>query len=555
MYTAYKVTINGSNVSTHVKNGMVTNSKLDEELDNAILVLNNTLNNAPYAPCSKVYIELIGHNTPETYIVLQDEVVRQANNFNYYSHTLSLIEPTKYFEKIMLPNLTFRQPKNSEWTSYTIQTALQRLLELCPIYDATKQWRIGELGDYASVVIPEISLNQNNLREACAKIMACANLIPRVYLDANGVLTLSYDEVNKLNNLININTEKTFEYRQMRNAEYYGGALETRLENGTQKYATLKYPSTGWAYVTSSDKSALTTSNEVIEVPFPIYANVKLELYVRYNDGSGYYSEIFDVSNYLVSKDLYDVLPEMTSSNYQSSEANKGNRLYYTVGDNKIYNMLVLQSTKTWLANITGAEQPTLTFILRAIKGALTSTAYSINNTPLFRVQQIDNITSTIRNYKEENVGDTQVFNNQAENLVDMLDFGNSNSGVINKIGNNEINIAKLVMGGNEYQLGDYTSDGFIVSSVSNQYQQDGYVISTANLTKNFNQISKYVGVDSSIRQVPIPYNQPVARLHYDDYCVVSKSALVGYATGLCATSDFLTLFSNYIKGAGEYGN
>ncbi|MFA7171576.1 MAG: hypothetical protein WC180_06305, partial [Candidatus Paceibacterota bacterium] len=165
MYTAYKVTINGSDVSTYVKNGMVTNSKLDEELDNAILVLNNTLNNAPYAPCSKVYIELIGHNTPETYIVLQDEVVRQANNFNYYSHTLSLIEPTKYFEKIMLPNLTFRQPKNSEWTSYTIQTALQRLLELCPIYDATKQWRIGELGDYASVVIPEISLNQNNLRE------------------------------------------------------------------------------------------------------------------------------------------------------------------------------------------------------------------------------------------------------------------------------------------------------------------------------------------------------------------------------------------------------
>lgn len=557
MFTAYKVTINGTDVSSFVKVGMITTDKLDEELADAVVILNNTNNATPYTPFSKVFIELIGHTEAETYVVLQDEVIRQANNTIYYQHKLSLLEPTKWAEKIMLPDLTFRQPINSEWTPYSVWSAIIDIQQQCPLDSSTKYWQLdSELvsSPYTTTLIPEISLHQNNLREALSKVFAVLNMIPRFYLDTNGNYVLTAVKVNQLNNKVDLNTTKTFEYRQNRSGEYFGGALETRLENGTQKYATLKYPSVGWGACTSGDKSPLTSDNIVLELPFPIYKVDKLEVWITTTDlaGNKNGSMVWDITDDVVSKDKYDLLPEINGTNAYTTQT-KGSALYYTVGDNKIYNFSYLYSRKTFFDNITGVEAPTIEYIMNRMEGRtagnITWSSSGERIVVLFRCQVKTSLSSTIRNYKEE-VAQGQVFNNQAENLVDMLDFGNSNFGVINKIGNSEINIAKLVPSGQEYQLGDYTSDGWIISSITNQYQKDGYVISTATLTKNFNQISKYVGVDSSIRQVPIPYAQQVARLHYDDFCIVSKTANTGAVDSYRAVNgNFLSVFAQFLGG------
>ena len=552
MYTTYRVLLNGNDITIFAKTGVVITHRIDEELDNCILRLHNTNQSTPYEPFSVVSFELVGHNTPDNFYLLSDEVIRQANDNTYYQHNLTLIEPTKFLEKIMLPNLTFRQPQNNEWDKYTIATALAYIREQCPLYDATKQFEIDPTLATDSTIIPELSFNQNNVREAINKVLAVINARCKAYI-SNGVLYVGASYYNKLNNLITIETSKTFEWRKNKSADYYGSSLETRVENGTQKYATLKYPSVAWASLTSSEKNTLTSENAVFETPFPIYKVEKLEIFANIKNSSGDPKvQSLDITDYVVSKDIWDVLPEPNQNNYYTTTAHKGNRLYFEVGDNKIYNAFTMWGSKEWLTQLLGIKTSTLDIIIKLMQGVWGQGGiYSLTLFDfMWRGCFSTSISSTIRNYKEDNMGSTQIFNNQSDNLLDLLDFGNSNYGIISKVGNAEYDISKITTGGSEYVCGDYTTDGYIVSAVTNSYQKDGYVLSSAKLTKNFNQISKYIGVDSSIRQVPIPYDQPTARLHYDDFCIISNTKQTTPSITSCANDKFLAVFAKYLGGA-----
>lgn len=552
MFQNYRVTINGTDVSNLIKTGIVLNEKLDEELDSGTLVLNNSLLSDPYQRFSKVFIELIGHEIPITFVVLKDDVAREANDKNLYRHTIALIEPTKYAEKIMLPDLTFRQPPRNEWERYTVISALERLRENSPIdlgYN-DKYFDIDNSLQDLTQVIPEITLNQNNLREALNKVLSTINLIPRFYLSAAGRYVLTADEVNALKTKIDPNAAEVFEYRKTGDGDYYGGALETRLENATQKYATIKYPSVGWASVTTEDKGAFNTDNLTLELPFPIYEIKKLEIWCKTSVNGETRTKARDVTAFTFPKEKWDLLPDTFEENYKT-EYTKGGTFYYDVGDNKIKNILKLYSRKNWIDNIFGSEFTTLAFIVARTDNADVTNVNILSSTNFeiyFRVEAVAALSSTIKNYREQQM-DGEVFNNQSENIVDLLDFGNSAWGTINKIGNDELYVSKLSRGGTEYKCGDYTADGYIVSAVTNQYQKGGFVISAAALTKNFNQISKYIGVDSSIRQIPIPWQQPTARLHYDDFCIVDNAVVTGDTYKLCVTNEFLTLFADYLKG------
>ena len=76
-------------------------------------------------------------------------------------------------------------------------------------------------------------------------------------------------------------------------------------------------------------------------------------------------------------------------------------------------------------------------------------------------------------------------------------------------------------------KVGDYTLDGKIVTEVENQYYDD-HIISSCTLNPNFNQVSKRVGVDATIRQIPLPLSQGYINHIYEDYCVVSNLARSG---------------------------
>lgn len=562
-----KIKINGTDYTSYTKIGFYLKENLDEELDDGLLILDNTNFSTPFAIMTPVYIEL-DNGVKKTYYCLNGKATRQSSHNALWSHQIVLLEPTKYAEKIMLPDLTFKQPKVEDtWDAYTIFTAIEAIIQVCPLRTTTSGGQFlyntsdGKT-DYTkwNTVIPEISLQQNNLREALSKIFSCINSIPRFYINDNGVLSLTCDLINDL--LTPITLSDTCLCSKEIEGEYWGSEIETRLENGVQKYRTLQYPSNSWALATSTDDTPLTTDNICFKFPFPIYEIEKLEIITRvmFNGTPSWYQwKPIDITDFVVQKDTWDSLPDINNTN--GGEATKGSRLYYKVGGNTIENIGTGVSRKTFLENVFGANMyPTLDFILTktyqpdyagATKPAyiwVSSSSSTAIQPILFRAKIKTKLDSTIRVVKEAEINThTQVFNNQGENLIDMLDYGNNMHGVINRLANSDIEITKVCAYGEEYKMRQYTDDNFIVSNVINQYFQ-GFVVSVAILTKNFNQISKYIGIDSSVRQIPLPINQPIARLHYADFVTITSNVNIN-TSGSSANSNMITLFSDWLGG------
>ena len=146
------------------KTGFTINKRLDEELGSSILILPNTNISTTFARLTPVFIEIKGENQRNTYYVFSDQKVRVANDNSIYKHTITLIEPTKYLEKILVPDLQFPFPSNNEWEPYTITSALELIIESTPLATSNDQetTRLVQIGDlikeYGEVVIPEIRL-------------------------------------------------------------------------------------------------------------------------------------------------------------------------------------------------------------------------------------------------------------------------------------------------------------------------------------------------------------------------------------------------------------
>lgn len=540
-----------------VKTGFTLSKRLDEELDSAILILPNTNINTVFSRLTPVYIELIGRNQRETFYVAGDQKTRVANDSGIYKHTISLIEPIKYLEKILVPDLQFPFPPNNEWTPYTITSALELIIESTPLASSNDQetTRLVQIGDlikeYGEVVIPEIRLYKNNMREAFNKILMNIDAIPRVIIKNDGSLELTCDFVNDKNRLLD--ETGLFIDKESADLEYYADSLQMRVDNATQKYKTVSYPSNSWAII-SCATDIVSTEDLVFKTPFPIHEILKLECWISVKTGlSTTDYEVVDLTNYVVNQDKYISLPELYLSNYKN-ELTKGSALYYNVGENKIYNFGTLASRKNWQDNLLGVRRPTIDYILWDINDSVDYPVWDTTNDSyykvLWRIQYRTIIETNVRVVRDSNEGFvfSQLNSNQGENLVDLQLIGENSRGVINKSGLSQFERVKKCAYGSEYQIGDYTLDNKIVTQTENQYYDD-HVISSCILNPNFNQISKRVGVDATIRQIPLPINQAYINHIYEDYCVVDNLARSGSDNLSSVTEDYLESFKEYLQG------
>jgi hypothetical protein len=133
------------------------------------------------------------------------------------------------------------------------------------------------------------------------------------------------------------------------------------------------------------------------------------------------------------------------------------------------------------------------------------------------------------------------------ENLLDLEGLGANARGVINRVGNPDLTATKILKNWEQrFKVGQFTEDGFIATDVENAVFND-HIRSTASFTKNYNGLSKFVGVDTEVRQIPIPLQTTKSLVHYDQFTIIDTQPITSNGTHF-AQNLMLNQFGDYLK-------
>ena len=104
----FKVTINAIDYTSHTIYPLKWGELLDERLDEAYFTLKFIDKAEPFQPLDKVSISINDGTKIVNYYVANDKVDNNPVGSNLYTHTLYVIEETKFLEAFICDTLTFR---------------------------------------------------------------------------------------------------------------------------------------------------------------------------------------------------------------------------------------------------------------------------------------------------------------------------------------------------------------------------------------------------------------------------------------------------------------
>jgi hypothetical protein len=561
-----KIMIGGVDFTTKIKIGVTLINKIDTELDVGTLILPITSITEPFKPFTPVYVYFRNVTEPVGYYVNDDTVVSISGQQTYFQHSINLIEPTKILERRTCTDMAFTQPLREisqlNVFTYTLKDVVDRIRKNSPLrvfgnghFDTIESTLNTKLD---TVIAPQMIFKGNTMFEALSRVFSYIGGIPRLKLKENGQLELNIDYYNQISQAVNNNF--TMNITKALNSDYFVDYAKVNLENATNDYASVSYPSEGYASG-RTDQDVMTSDNIFLEVPYPIYEIKDFELYLPVISGGVRTERKIDVTPYVVEKDFWDALPNMTVERQERKELHKQNTFYYIKGQNRIYNVFKqvtsseVQYWQQFLAifgfnNIQSMDTINI-MINTIIAGTDDSFTFPLAVSYadlLFRCDYRTLLSTKIRIYKDKtegNVGGIPL--NQTENVVDLLLIGNNAKGVINRVGNTDLIVTKQAKDLNTlYKVGQYTTENYIVTSVENSFF-DSYIRSTAHFTKDYNGLSKYVGVDSEYREIDLQRETVKTHLRYDEFIMVGSTDYQGIGLPF-VVSGFLNTIRDYLR-------
>ncbi len=254
-------------------------------------------------------------------------------------------------------------------------------------------------------------------------------------------------------------------------------------------------------------------SNMLIPTQYPIYTVDKLE-YI-YTDGGAL--KAVDITPWLFEKSVYDTQLSSYAERYPFSKAYG---LYYSQGAKNIGGL----NFRVDAAAFADFKNYAITNILRSAtnsSGGFNSDypkmAFRITYTPFYNAR----VAQTKPNYKEFNRPAALIFNQQA-NIVESRYYGENLKGAIARLGNIEKSLTYLL-----YQIeqipkaGQMFDKDYYISVVTAEILPT-VIKCTIGLSKDFNRLSAYIGINSEKRYSEISQTQAVERnTLYREYIVV----------------------------------
>ncbi|MDE6586129.1 MAG: hypothetical protein K2K80_05575 [Clostridia bacterium] len=253
--------------------------------------------------------------------------------------------------------------------------------------------------------------------------------------------------------------------------------------------------------------------NMLIPTQYPVYTVDKLEYVYTY----GRALKSIDITAWLFEKSVYDTQLSSYSERYPFSKAYG---IYYSQGEKNICGL----NFKVDAAVFADFKNYSITNILR--DAAKTSTgfnsdypkmAFRITYTPFYNVR----VAQTKPNYREFKRPAGLIYN-QASNVIESRYYGENLKGAIARIGNVEKSLTYLLYDIQQIpKAGQMFDNDYYVSVVKTEILPT-VIKCTIGLSKDFNRLSAYIGINSERRYSEISQNQAVERnTLYREYIVI----------------------------------
>lgn len=368
---------------------------------------------------------------------------------------------------------------------------------------------------------PEFAMTKSTLRECLDQVGSYIHSIVRlvgneIYFDKLGgttETTLDEDYIGHYETL---------------DAEQYASQLDSIVSNLTniddEATGTIIEPFRN-AYKTVRAESGTITINDtsaIIETDYPIEKIAKLECGYITVGGTDYL--VGDITPYVYEKAEYDLL----SSNSGTYPLSKGYAITYTQGQPNITGLTFK------LPNSVSPifSKPAILNIISQKLGINVQTIFNVQDiTELqFRLTYYPSTTARVKqsrtdinNYSMEL---TSIYN-QSANKVDSRAYGENLKGAIARLGNIEKFITYELSSPDDLpNVGEYViidNEDYYIATLSVENQIDHTKV-TVGLSKDFNALSRYIGIKNNIRLYEVSEKQSVERhINYEDYCVIGN--------------------------------
>ena len=534
-----------TDITSLVDIGFSTYEKLDEALDTGSLTISNDLSNIDFKMFDIVDIKIDdviiysfrigGVNTSIT-----------GKNPLVYSHTLSLVEHTKILEREIISGFTLTQPLEDGETKYTLLDTVNQIkntypLEISSLYITTRIFNVDStLATYLdSIESPEFTFKDITIREALNQIAGYVDAVCR--LDRESTLTFDF-----FNDLVNIISDET-------------GIIEKIIQQNIDSYATditvdainmvndsdyndgvEIYPSDSVFTTHRTNDFILSPSNMFIPTNKNIYRvrkciwkgdidisnNALLNYFPSLLPISGEYEvditeRVYEFKAYQThpldkEDDLFNLGGTVYDERRNPDNILKSNTIYYNYREKNIIDNMTTGLWDTKLSVDFAIKASVYTQLVN--DGTITDTAngwasldITINSTELEYLWKIEyeTIPSSIRmNISRDDNTDvsykSSIISNQQSRIVKISSFAENTGGIINRIGNKDLELSNRVVSiSDAYNIGDYTSDLFIITTKELIFYND-FIYCKYGLSRNFNRISQFIGVNSEERQYEI---------------------------------------------------
>lgn len=563
---------------------------LDETLDYASITIAKDLALDSKLMKEVVTITVNDNSEIRSYYFLIDsdisEPIDRDNNL-YNRHEISLIELTSRLSDY---TVGYRKFTNDTDTLFDI---LKDLID-------TMFWRnsfISEPSRIVDISLTHSSLNplklilgrdfrfdNNTLREAIDSIFYEVGGIPRIIFE-NGSYKLTLDKMNERKTLRTILANSEANYKQTHNITKYGTVMESYTDNQvfdkTLAGASISEPSTIGFMPVTTESAVVNSDNSIWKTIYPIREIVKFELEVLDLSGA---VDVLDITNRVVHEDVFNGLDITNFFNIDYSpdttliltvEPTKGTVNITTLEEYDVgtkqgslyYKGNVIQNLYTIYGGSWGEE---------VIKSIIDSAFYdkygttaddhyrpyappaSTNNSVFenlrARITYVPLFDSALQveRYNTDDINKyTMMQTNQSASVISTEKALNKMGTLLNSLGNKEITTSsRLTLLDNEFEVGDYTSDNYILAKKEVIYFKNHFDV-IYQWDKDYQKRNEDVEVSSELRLTAISKNVSDRKLTYKEYVYIGFTGLTSETTLLRFIGK--EIFTNLIEKSSTY--
>lgn len=406
---------------------------------------------------------------------------------------------------------------------------------------------------FSKIEAPEFAFTKCTLKEILDQIGGYIHGIPSLIRGESGMFdTIHFDMLGGTEEALLADPKYDGEYVTLiktHNIENYATDLDSTADNlvntlDSAEGSTVEPYSNGFKTVRSEEAYArIEEGNMVIATTLPIYSIQKLEVVDTKNN-------VGDITAYVFEGAEYGRLSSF-DGNYPTSKAYA---LYYELGRRNIMGLNYKSPT------VSGAPSNdyTITNIINAVTGTTVSSDYTklafrITYTPIFSARVLQH-----KPYIEPNAFKRTLIYNQNANLIETRYYGENLKGTIARMGNSEMIMSYKLSGkptGTKLipKIGQMWRDSHFVSAVTCAAYAD-HIDCTVGLSKDFNRLSQYIGINSEWRAYEVSerkaYNRDIV---YRDFCVIGDAVISGIPLTIDGVYYISNIFAQSIQGDYEY--